>query len=639
MSNTAFLVAASHGFRASAATGVPLTLTRLDETTSGEVLVSNGVPLQPGAYTLADAQTGKGRIAVGGVEREAYIVGIGRHPDGSYRSALVQFLADPDSEPVAVLDLAGVPTTSRAYTTVAFFDATTGLPPDRVLNDPRKAGQPAACALPTDPAYLMATNIAGPGLCTVAEAAALPLVPTGRTKETGAYADICDQRFDYYQRDYHLAGLNGGSATSSLAGVNIANYPDPSPYFDPSFFTPEPQPSGWTGDEPPAYGVWRARLGQPTSLQSHFAAYGGGLTFFQRWARTGDIAYWRLGCAIIWSQVYFERWSYSGTSLQRNLAYLGYVSMDLAGTSSYYLTTGDPEGLDLLIRPNGAGAQGWAFQSYVTYNSGATPRYTQYADFYSSLGEARPVGRELMARLEAWRCTRPGAENHPLCSETKYVNPGWFVGQDMEVCVDDAVTRILTGTARCPDGVWRDKLSSAPVSTPGVYCNTDPASARATNTFMEPLVLHALVAAYEDGPSTLASRADIPGAVKQCIDTLISTYWDISRTAGWEPAFRNWFSSDYNGYPRSCSVDATWDESVPLTGMYPFAWAWYAYRSGDATYADRARQLLAAATGEGAVNTLVDGQRGPYPAPAQKLCHEHFCHLQPALGWLNRAGR
>lgn len=114
---------------------VELVVTRLDEGT-GTALVSNGIPLRPG--DLMPGEEGEIRITTGGIERPIYVEALrGKHPDGSLRSILVQFQYPGDG--IGTLEWTGrtLPTLTRQV----------------------PVGAPAAVALPSNPNYLVATDI------------------------------------------------------------------------------------------------------------------------------------------------------------------------------------------------------------------------------------------------------------------------------------------------------------------------------------------------------------------------------------------------------------------------------------------------------------------------------------------------
>jgi hypothetical protein len=111
---------------------------------SGSALVSSGVPLVAGA--LRDTDLGAVRVFVGGVEQRIFVAALqGRHPDGSLTSILLQF-------PYGLLS--GVPVSAEI---VLGSHRTLGNLAPQVANP----GMPDAVILPTDPNYLVRTDLVG----------------------------------------------------------------------------------------------------------------------------------------------------------------------------------------------------------------------------------------------------------------------------------------------------------------------------------------------------------------------------------------------------------------------------------------------------------------------------------------------
>jgi len=122
---------------------VPLRLHRMDGG-SGDVLVSNGIPLPPGWLPNPSA-TPPVRITIGGAEVPSYVEVLkGKHKDGSVMSVLVQFVWPRTASGDAVFQV-----------------ATTSALPARTKVD-LSGAMPAAAALPIDPEYLVSTLIVGP---------------------------------------------------------------------------------------------------------------------------------------------------------------------------------------------------------------------------------------------------------------------------------------------------------------------------------------------------------------------------------------------------------------------------------------------------------------------------------------------
>jgi hypothetical protein len=135
------------------------------------VLVSSGIPLAAGMLTAS--QLSQVRLFVGGKEQALYVEALqGAHPDGTLRSVLVQFkLALNFDAPVVGQLLLG-----QARGTADI---------------PKPSGSrtsAAAVVLPTDPSYLVSTQIVGP---TLTAASASQVAPTVQRYETDfeTYAD------------------------------------------------------------------------------------------------------------------------------------------------------------------------------------------------------------------------------------------------------------------------------------------------------------------------------------------------------------------------------------------------------------------------------------------------------------------
>lgn len=122
---------------------VSLLLHRMDGG-SGDVLVSNGIPLPPG-WLANPAAVPPVRVLVGGTEVPLYgEVLKGKHSDGSVMSVLVQFVWPGAAGSNAILEVGAVPT----------------LPARAKV--PINGAMPAAAALPIDAEYLVSTQIVGP---------------------------------------------------------------------------------------------------------------------------------------------------------------------------------------------------------------------------------------------------------------------------------------------------------------------------------------------------------------------------------------------------------------------------------------------------------------------------------------------
>lgn len=153
-------------------TEVVLSMKRFDGG-AGSTMVSNGIPLTPGLLTAA--QLGQVRVYVGGVEQAIYVEALyGKHTDGSLRAILVQFDYNiPDANAIAAKIVFGGG--ARGTTDIALRTAPM---------------LPTAVALPTDPAYLIATKLGG------------RLTPASATARTPKVAQFLDDVVSTDTRSY-----------------------------------------------------------------------------------------------------------------------------------------------------------------------------------------------------------------------------------------------------------------------------------------------------------------------------------------------------------------------------------------------------------------------------------------------------
>lgn len=120
---------------------IPLVMTRLTAGV-GPVLVSNAIPLLPGA--LFASQLADVLLMVNGAEVPIAVAATaGAHKDGSLRTVVVQTTYD--------IPAAGVPATLQL-----------GAPRTKHASAASIPSVPSAVALPTDPVYLIATELVGP---------------------------------------------------------------------------------------------------------------------------------------------------------------------------------------------------------------------------------------------------------------------------------------------------------------------------------------------------------------------------------------------------------------------------------------------------------------------------------------------
>jgi hypothetical protein len=140
---------------------IPLSVMRFDGL-SGPATVSAGVPLKPGL--LQPGQEGLVRLVMGGVELKIYAKGLSSlHPDGSLRAVLVQFQL-----PALGASQAAAATLTFAATRPAALTQSTPFVTPGASAASTPGGLPQAAALPTDPAYLLTTDLVGPTTSTAA---------------------------------------------------------------------------------------------------------------------------------------------------------------------------------------------------------------------------------------------------------------------------------------------------------------------------------------------------------------------------------------------------------------------------------------------------------------------------------------
>jgi len=174
---------------------VPLVLRRLDGGT-GATQVSSGIPLPPG--TLMPSAGGSVRVFLGGTEVPAYVEVLkGKHKDGSARSVLVQFAWPAGAGTQAAVEFNGTPTQPRLAKT-----AITAL-------------MPSAVALPTDPNYLVRTEVVGRTITRAATPTSIAMFfkyeadfDTWSNTHWGLYGGTTPQATQYLALNYYDRALS-----------------------------------------------------------------------------------------------------------------------------------------------------------------------------------------------------------------------------------------------------------------------------------------------------------------------------------------------------------------------------------------------------------------------------------------------
>jgi hypothetical protein len=180
---------------------IPLAIQRFDGG-SGAVLVSNAIPLAPGL--LMPTATKNLQLFVNGVEQPIYVEVLqGRHADGTLRSILIQFNTSIAAGQVLNGELA----IGSARTTTDIAKPTAG----RSL--------PAAVALPTDPNYLVSTDLVGPTLS--ADSTALAGGPFARYDAD--FAQWADYQWTYSGADWSMGNYYDRAAIYYAFWVRTGN--------------------------------------------------------------------------------------------------------------------------------------------------------------------------------------------------------------------------------------------------------------------------------------------------------------------------------------------------------------------------------------------------------------------------------
>ena len=571
----------------------PLKVQRLDGA-AGTALVSNGIPLPPGA--LFPNELGEARIDIAGIGEPALSVSaLGRHGDGSVRSLFVQFSLDfPTAATVyaAALYLRQGPRAQPdlAPAPVSFVDAVTNLPSAAVLNDARKAGVPSAVALPFRVPYLMSTNLAWE---MESEADVLARGGAATTWETRMRPAL-DMQWDKAtpipgMAQQGLALSECRITNTSYNGVDLSN--------------PSASQAATSGPQPPAYYNWRLACGGVGGAGHNY--YDTAMIYFSKWCRTGDVTYFQRACPYAWLYGYWAYWliaDLGGGHYAQRPQRLGHHQTLPEGVGMYYLLTNEAiaaQAIRLSSAPSWTN-QWWTLSNY----SGTSLGQNALGDGTKYAGEPRPMARILLSHLWAWRV---GDETEQAATATR---------------VADSISRILTGTANYLDGTWR--------TTAIGLCN-DPATGKTDyfSAFMLAILLDALQKTANDFPQL---RAQMMPHIKKTLDLFYPHTQDgLLRGADAMPSFEQLFSS-------AC-VTRPWPASVDLTNMYPALFAWYGVWGtvdGDADgpiYLAKALRILTYGVGTNAL----DGVTSPF-LQGQKQKSEQYCSSYRLFGLLRAGG-
>jgi hypothetical protein len=571
----------------------PLKVRRLDGG-AGTTLVSNGIPLPPGA--LFPDELGQARIDIAGLGEPAMsVAALGRHGDGSVRSLFVQLSLDfPTSQTVydATLYLrqGSRAQPDIAATPVSFVDPSTNLPTDNVLNDARKAGTPSAVALPFRVPYLMSTNLAWE---MESEADVLARGGAAATWES-RMRPVLDMWWD---KAIPMAGQP--QQTLALSECRITN----TSYGGNDLSNPSAGQATTTGPQPPAYYNWRVQSGAVGSAGHDY--YDTAMIYFAKWCRTGDVTYFARACSYAWLYCYWAYWliaDLGGGRFAQRPQRLNHHQALPEGVGMYYLLTNDTIAAQAIRQSSSAS---WTNQWWVNY-AGTGLAQTALGNGTQYAGEPRPMARILLSHLWAWRV---GNEAEQTAAAARVV---------------DSVNRILNGTANYLDGTWR--------TTAIGVCN-NPATGKTDyfSAFMLAILLDALQKTANDFPQL---RAQMMPHIKRTLDLLYPHTQDgLLRGSDPMPSFEQLFATP------DCSVKP-WPASVDLTNMYPSLFAWYGVwgtADGDPDgpiYLAKALRVLTYGVGTNAF----DGVTSPFLS-GQKQKSEQYCSSYRLFGLLSTGGQ
>jgi hypothetical protein len=598
------------------------------------VLVGTGscVPLLPGAVT-PDTLGDVALFNAMGIEQQIAVRGVGRHADGSYRSLSIQVMANiPAGQSRQFLMTWGTPRTTEdlAYTMPDPYNAD-GTPVDTAwFTEPGAFGVPAAYMLPTDPSYLIRSMFipGGSGL--------LPLAETGAVPDVGERLAMSDQRFDYWQKDRHLYGV-GKTANNVIPVVTITN----PLYSNPASGAPDGFVDQAGGPPPPPYRDLRM-VQHPASTHTHPTSYEAGRSFFEMYARTGNVKYWEEACWLVGSLAYHQRWGggqdETSSRVLRNTGATGFVNYAPGQIGPYFLTTADPLALESVIhiaygggyRTPRAAIAAWADTS-LPDRPPVWHKKTGYHARYDV--EPRPYGRELLTQHVTWAMTRPLAENDPISGEGRFARSNdaqYLLPHDAEARLKTFVEWVIDTTSRrLEDGQFVNQndcnVAISKAEFDGGRGPVTISEAPVVNTFMQSIMLDGLIRVMEDGPDW-ARKAEIPAVVFKNLDGL-RKYWNAGVRSKVQPSFRNWFGG------QDCSDYTKWSETVDLNSMYPFAYAWAGVKYNRPADLEFAKIVMLAAIGTGGLTSNLDGSRGPY-LTSLKQCHEHWAYQMQAYRWL-----
>lgn len=611
------------------------------QTSDGTTRAAGAIPMAKGQLTPAMVAARKPKftldIGAGQVEFAAFVKGLGRWDDDSYRSMYVELELGATAIPVyvsgtpasmlpGVITFATVRTPAdlakQFHTTATGFCDASGNPPIAWLNNSAgidQMGKTNAVIASTDANYLSHCGVVG-YLATETESEAL-------ANGQGANALRHKQRFDTFMVTKHYS-----DAAVGFRSYNIAKG---APYNSAATDGGEAWRAGFP--HPPAYYTLRQKLGESSpggGQNSGFAYYDRAQAHMMQYFRTGELNYYFQGLSMGWAYRWKLQWEYGdlfglgnepGIATQSSLFNTQPEQIGLQ-----YFLNGDPEAL--------TAAEGLANKYSSDTTIGNVTAYNS---------EARPMAREIMHRLWAWLVTRPSNVAYP---EGNTAGVNGVESQSWSTLLDDTVTRVCSGTAfnNVPGGgssgvpapgwqnYWQSSVPELSMAADHQGVSVD---AIGVNNFMQPMVDYALIKIFELYSTNGTQRTLIYNTVLANCNYLYPGEWEgYPFGSPFKPAadplqypcFRNEFL--YNGpvktIPEASSVDV-----LDILALYPTPFAWLGKRNGG-VYRSIAERILNYCVGSD--NVSWDGVTTPSTG-FQKTSAENYHTSLYAWGFVQQS--
>lgn len=622
---------------------------------------SGGIPLAKGALTTAMlvAKTIAVWVDDGGglVEKPAYVRGIGRYSDGSYRSVYfkvnvgtalpaylrAEYTGETGKEFGTLRSAPTYPTygfraqvrfgvartttdltTPDWHATHGFTDPTSHLPPQLWLEDVRVRGFTPGVIAATDPNYLTKCGAFG-YFATRAESENVSLV--GST-----FAAIQTQyrfNFDEIVRDSRYNGVNQLSVSPfsfsaafnscnrtvrcqhyDVGGNMVSEYFDgpsswlpanPGGAFSPSNpnrdergTTPEPT---WSAETPPQYGMLRDLCGSMVQSGPYEQQnYDPSMYLYIPYLMTGDLAYYQRAANHAWEYAWWARWYASfGTNVVPWTSGPDY-SHQPEGIHYHALLTAEPLSMQFS-------------QAYAQ----TTASLSDFADTGSSTAEGRPMARRLQGLMWAQLVTRPTGDSGIASSVALNVEAIDYASQ----VVAKLTKAFDTGTSWLPCDITVSGIANA-------WCQIWGTGAKFVNTYMQTMVCDA-------GMKALERHDELSTDLQNKIRTRVKTNGDFlmglmefdvydNPFIPWNGApgfyrhgnWKNFFDSGDG--PTNDFRAADWRRyatgGVELNQFYAPLYFWLDWQYADGSYTKFGEYVFELGTGNGELDAIT----GPYIA-------------------------